>query len=99
MIRHVVSWKLAATDEAQRELDATAIVEGLESLPALIPEILAFRVGRNVATYDGNWDLTLIADYASLDALEVYQVHPEHQKVVAIVKPRVSARSGVDFEV
>jgi hypothetical protein len=99
MIRHVVSWKLAATDDAQRELDAAAIIEGLESLPALIPEIIDFRVGRNVAPYDDNWDLTLIADYESLDALEVYQVHPEHVRVVGIVKPRVGARSNVDFEV
>jgi len=99
MIRHVVSWKLTAVDDAQRELDAAAIIEGLESLPALIPEILALEVGRNVAPYADNWDLTLIADYESLDALEAYQVHPEHQRVVAIVKPRVSARSNVDFEV
>ena len=99
MIRHVVSWKLAATDDAQRELDAAAIIEGLESLPALIPEILDFRVGRNVAPYDDNWDLTLIADYDSLEGLEAYQVHPEHVRVVAIVKPRVGARSNVDFEV
>jgi len=99
MIRHVVSWKLTAVDDAQRELDAAAIIEGLESLPALIPEILALEVGRNVAPYADNWDLTLIADYESLDALEAYQVHPEHQRVVAIVKPRVSARSNVDFEI
>jgi len=99
MIRHVVSWKLTAVDDAQRDLDAAAIIEGLESLPALIPEILALEVGRNVAPYADNWDLTLIADYESLDALEAYQVHPEHQRVVAIVKPRVSARSNVDFEV
>lgn len=99
MIRHVVSWKLAATDDAQRELDAAAIIEALESLPPLIPEIVAFRVGRNIAPYDDNWDLTLIADYESLEGLEAYQVHPEHVRVVGVVKPRVSARSNVDFEV
>ena len=98
MIRHVVSWKLAATDEAQRELDAAAIIEALESLPALISEIKFFQVGRNVAPYPDNWDLTLVADYDSLEGLEAYQVHPEHQRVVAIVKPRVGARSNVDFE-
>jgi hypothetical protein len=99
MIRHVVSWKLAATDDAQRELDAAAIIEALESLPPLIPSIRAFRVGRNVAPYDDNWDLTLIADYDSLEGLEEYQVHPEHLRAVGVVKPRVSARSNVDFEV
>jgi len=98
MIRHVVSWKLAATDDATRESDAAAIIEGLESLPALIPAIRFFQVGRNIAPYADNWDLTLVADYDSLEGLEEYQVHPEHQRVVAIVKPRVGARSNVDFE-
>jgi len=98
MIRHVVSWKLSAVDVAQRESDAAAIIEGLESLPALIPAIRFFQVGRNIAPYADNWDLTLVADYDSLEALEEYQVHPEHQRVVAIVKPRVGARSNVDFE-
>jgi len=98
MIRHVVSWKLAAVDEAQREADAAAIIAGLESLPSLIEEIRFFQVGRNIAPYADNWDLTLVADYDSLEGLEAYQVHPEHQRVVGIVKPRVAARSNVDFE-
>jgi hypothetical protein len=99
MIRHVVNWKLAAEDAAARELAATEIVTALTALPALIPEIIAFEVGRNVAYPDTNWDLVLIADFASLDDLGAYQAHPEHQKVAPIVGARVSARSTVDFVV
>ena len=99
MIRHVVSFKFSAVDAAARELAATEIVAALEALPAVIPEILAFEVGRNVAYPDSNWDIVLISDFASLEALEAYQVHPDHQKVVAIVRERVSTRSSVDFEV
>lgn len=99
MIRHVVSWKLAATDVATREQDAAAITAGLASLPSVIPEILELTVGRNVAPYPDNFDLVLIADYESLEALEAYQVHPEHVRVATeIVRPRVTARSNVDFE-
>lgn len=99
MIRHVVSWKLAAEDAATREADAAAIAGALASLPSVIPEILELHVGRNVAPYEDNFDLVLIADYESLEALEAYQVHPEHKRVaVEVIRPRVAARSNVDFE-
>jgi hypothetical protein len=98
MIRHVVSWKLVAEDAAAQELAATEIVNALEALPAVIPEIVSLQVGRNIAHPDSNWDLVLIADFASLDDIETYHVHPDHQKVIALVRARVSARSAVDFE-
>jgi hypothetical protein len=41
----------------------------------------------------------LIADYDSLEGLEAYQVHPDHVAATHVIKPLVSARSNVDFEV
>lgn len=98
MIRHVISWKLAAEDATARDLAANEIVAALKALPAVIPEIVSFQIGRNIAFPEANWDLVLIADFASLEDLDAYQVHPEHQKVVTIVRARVSARSAVDFD-
>jgi hypothetical protein len=99
MIRHIVSWKLSAEDEAGKDAAAATITETLEGLVPLIPEILALRVGRNVAYPQTNFDLVLVADYASLEALDAYQVHPEHQRAVGIIKPLVALRANVDFEV
>jgi len=98
MIRHVVSWKLITPDAAGKDAGFETIRTALEALPALIPEIESLEVGRNIAYPESNWDVVLIADYASLDALEAYQVHPEHQRVVGIIKPLVAERSNVDFE-
>lgn len=98
MIRHVVSWKLAATTPAEKDAATATIREALESLPPLISEIRSLQVGRNVAYPDDNWDVVLIADYDSLDGLEAYQVHPEHQRIVSIIKPLTVARANVDFE-
>lgn len=98
MIRHVVAWKLAAEDEEGRVAAAAAIQAALAPLPAVIPEIKTFSIGPNVAYADSNWDICLVADYDDLDGLETYQVHPEHLKAVDIVKPLVSARASVDFE-
>lgn len=97
MLRHVISWKLGAEDDAAKAEDAATIATALEGLVPLIPEILTLTVGANAASIDGNWDLTLIADYDDEDALRVYIDHPEHQRVVGIIRPLVVERSAVDF--
>ena len=98
MIRHIVLWKLAAADEATKRADAATMAQALSSLPPLIPQIKALSVGPNVAYPASNWDFALQIDFANLVDLEAYQVHPEHVKVVEIVKARVSERAAVDFE-
>jgi len=98
MIRHVVSWKLITEDAEGKAAGFDTISTALEALPALIPEIRSLQVGRNIAYPDGNWDVVLIADYDSLEALEAYQVHPDHQAAAAIIRPLVAERANVDFE-
>jgi len=98
MIRHIVSWKLISEDAEGKAAGFDTIRTALEALPELIPEIRALQVGRNIAYPDSNWDVVLVADYDSLDALEAYQVHPDHQAAVAIIRPLVAQRSNVDFE-
>lgn len=98
-IRHIVSWKLAATDDAERDAAFATMQTELEALAGFMPDdILTLQVGRNIAYPEANWDVVLVGDYPDLEALERYQVHPEHQRVVQIVRRLVSARSAVDFQ-
>jgi hypothetical protein len=99
MIRHIVSWKLKAEDEAGRETAAAEITAALTGLVGVIPSIVTLSVARNVAYPDKNHDVVLIADFETIDGLEAYQVHPEHLKAAAVVGARVVARASVDFEV
>ncbi len=98
-IRHVVSWKLATTDDGERAEQIATITNGLESLPAVIPEILTLQVGANALNPGSNFDLVLIADYADTDALARYVEHPEHEKVASYIRSVIDGRSAVDFEV
>jgi Stress responsive A/B Barrel Domain len=98
MIRHIITWKLTATDDAGRAAAFDAMAEGFGSLPALIPEIKTLHLGRDIDETPGNWDVVLVIDYASTADLEAYQVHPEHQRVKAIVAAHVTERAAVDFE-
>nr|WP_314845776.1 Dabb family protein [uncultured Microbacterium sp.] len=98
-IRHVVSWKLAAEDAATRREQAEEIVRRLYALDGVVPQLLAISAGANTAYPESNWDVTLVADFDSIAALEEYQVHPAHEEVVAYVRSVVASRAAVDFEV
>ena len=97
-IRHVVTWKLAAEDAAERGAQAAEIARRLNALDGVVPQLLSISAGANVAYPEANWDVTLVADVASIAALEEYQVHPAHEEVVAYVRSVVASRVAVDFE-
>ena len=98
MIRHIVLWKLGADDADTRALHAEQISADLMALRGVVPEILEITVAPNAAYAGQNWDVGLIADFADIEALERYQVHPQHQEVVAFVRSVVSDRASVDFK-
>jgi hypothetical protein len=98
MIRHIVTWKFAAEDAAGKASAFDQLAMGFGALPPLIPEVRALSLGRDVDETPGNWDVVLIIDFATTDDLETYQVHPEHEKVKAIVRALTRERSSIDFE-
>ena len=98
MIRHIVCWKLAATDAATKAEHAAEIARQMDELPALIPEIRALQVGSNVLFPEVNWDVVLVADFDDAAALERYSVHPEHQRVGKYIGEVREDRVAVDYQ-
>lgn len=96
MLRHVITWRLAATDAMTKGRDAATISAALEGLVPLIAEIRSLTVAGNGVHIDGNWDLVLIIDFDDEAGLRVYGPHPEHQRVVDIIGPLVSERAAID---
>ena len=96
-IRHIVLWKLAADDADTRALHAEQVAERLLALSGVVEEIEHIEVGRNVANPQSNWDVALVSEFADVEALERYQVHPAHQEVAAFVRSVVAERSAVDY--
>jgi flavin reductase (DIM6/NTAB) family NADH-FMN oxidoreductase RutF len=71
----------------------------LLSLQTTIPQIRDIEVGINVVPSDRAYDLVLITRFDSLSAMQEYQVHPDHQRVLAeIIRPYASSIVAVDFE-
>lgn len=95
MITHVVLFKFKP-ETTEAEIQQLAV--GLGGLPQLIEEIREFRFGTDVVHSERSYDLGLVSSFENLDALQRYNVHPEHQKVVAQVKAIASSVVAVDFE-
>jgi hypothetical protein len=99
MIRHIVQWKLRAEDAEDKAAAVAEIATALEGLVPVIDELISLEVHPNVAYEDVNWDVVLVADYASVDDLTAYQVHPAHVAAAAIVRSHVTERASIDFEI
>jgi len=84
------------------EIDKQKAIEEIYSslihLPNFISEIKSFEVGVNTIESPRANDIVLISEFNSMEDLEVYAVHPEHLKVVEIIKKHNERVSVVDFE-
>jgi antirestriction protein len=98
MIRHIVVWKLSATDAAAREQATVEVERAFAGLADVIPEVRALRIERNVVHNDVNWDIALVSDFDSAEDLAAYQVNPDHRVAAAVVTARVSSRASIDYE-
>ncbi len=98
MVRHIVLWKLEERAEGKGKWENAALIkEKLEGLVAVIPELLEAEVGIN--QNGGNYDACLVSKFESMEALQAYDAHPEHQKACDfIAKVRVS-RVAIDYEI
>jgi len=99
MITHVVTWKLKAEDVSTREAATAAIKDALEALVGEIEGLRSLVVRGNVAYPARNWDVVLLSEFDSLEALDAYQLHPSHVAAAAIVSEHVTERASIDVEV
>ena len=95
MVKHIVMWKFK--DEAA-EADKLEMKRQLEALKGLVPTLVDIEIGLDVVGKEASMDMVLCSEFASMDDLQAYAIHPEHLKVVNFVKPLISERAVVDYE-
>jgi len=99
MIKHLVLWKLKETAEGKtRGENALELKAALENLKGRVMEIHALEVGINFNPADTASDVSLYSEFQTRDDLEKYQKHPEHLKVVELVKKVTQERRVSDYE-
>ena len=94
MLRHYVFLKYRdgtsdghVSDFCERLLALRGTIKGIEHL----------EIGRDELHDARSWDVVLIMEFASLDALRAYQRHPLHLAVMAFNGPFVAEVASVDF--
>jgi len=94
MIRHVVMFKI----EGESEDFKKELKDKILSLKDKIDVIRYYQVGINFSDEERAYDLVLISDFDSKEDLKTYATHPEHLKVISLVKSKKITTKVVDFE-
>lgn len=98
MIKHIVMWRVTEDDKKRERI--LLLKEALEKLPFTIPEIETLEVGIQINNRAaGSCDIILNSSFLSEAALETYQKHPEHIKVVALLRSLTYEKRVVDYQV
>ena len=95
MIRHV-SVLTFADDATDEQIDAVATA--LRALPATIPELRDYRVGRDLGIDPGNGSFVVIGDFDDEDGYRAYRDHPDHVAVArAHILPILAGRTAAQY--
>jgi len=95
MITHIVFFKFKDTTTKEQILDIKAM---LENLVELIEPLKTMEVGINFNDSERSMDMSLISTFDTKDGLSTYATHPEHLKVVQIIKELAEYTKVVDYE-
>jgi len=94
VLRHYVFLKYR---DGTSDDHVAAFCERLLALRGTIEGIEHLEIGRDELHDARSWDMVLIMEFASLDALRAYQRHPQHLAVMAFNAPFVTGLGSVDF--
>lgn len=98
MINHVVLFKLKEFQHEEKQQVISNLKTMLLALKDKIEVLKHIEVNNNYELDAKSFDVALFSHVETLDDLETYRVHPEHQKVLDYIKEVTAARAAVDYE-
>ena len=99
MIKHIVLFKLKEFEnEDQKAVVRNKIKQALLALKEKIEVLRYIEVGQNYEHMSSSQDIGLITHFETLSDLEIYRIHPEHLKVVELIRINTIGRAVIDFE-
>jgi hypothetical protein len=94
LLQHYVFLKYR---DGTTDTHVVAFCDRMRALRDTIGGIQRLEIGRDELHDARSWDLVLIMEFASVEALRAYQRHPEHVAVMAFNDPCVANVASVDF--
>ena len=95
MIQHMVCLKFKS-GVAGAEIEK--LEKLMDALPNTIIEIQSYEFGRDVLRSERSYDFGLVSLFANVEALQRYQRHPDHLKVLEQIKSICDNVVVVDFD-
>lgn len=92
MVQHIVLWVLK--EDIDRDAAFNDIKQTFDAFKNEVPGLLHLNVYRSFAGYD----VCLMSQHESREALNAYQQHPGHLAAKAVVAKYRTARAASDFE-
>lgn len=100
MIKHIVMFKMNNFEKnEEKEQKQIEIITALNALPEKISAIKFYEIGTNIKESPNAFDIVLVSEFESMEALQTYATHPEHLKAVELIKANTSNRTVVDYEI
>ncbi len=98
MFNHIVLFKLKdfQNDQLKSEI-RDQIKNALLGLKEKIAGLEYLEVGNNFELNAASFDISLITRFNTYEEFLVYRDHPEHQKVVGLVRANTVDRAVVDY--
>jgi hypothetical protein len=86
--------------EENKEENMNTVAERLMALykSGKIDGLRKMEIGKDVSHTDMSYDMVLLTEFDSMEALAVYKIHPDHVAISQFVKTIRTARAVVDFE-
>jgi hypothetical protein len=94
MIVHIVMFKFS---DENKSANLAEVTKRLNALVELISELKKMEVGVNFTLSPRAFDLSLYSTFETKEDLEVYAIHPEHLKVVELIKSVTLESKVVDY--
>ncbi len=98
MFNHIVLFKLKDFQNDQQKTEASEqICRALLELKEKITELKYLEVGSNYEPNGPSFDISLITRFEAKEDFLTYRDHPEHLKVVSLVRENTVDRAVVDY--
>ena len=100
MLKHIVIWKLKEHAQGtDRAANAQRMKEMLEACADIVPGIEKFEVALAQPGLEATYDIVLYSEFASREALDAYQEHPDHVALKPFISAIREARQCMDYEI
>lgn len=100
MIHHIVMFKITKfEDEQDKGRKIEELKSTFEKLKGKIKNIKTFEVGLNLNTSSCAYDVIVNSSFKTLDDLNNYIMHPDHQYTIEKVSTIPKSKVVVDYEI